>query len=675
MSDEPISIDGLTLPETTPVPAASPAVKKTPPVPLSPAVKRWEGVLLISSSICYGAYVVWALFLLAVLPSAEESMKSLKLIGYASAGIAILVFLGLGAILLIHIAQSHVDPEARKRGLFRLVIFVIPGLILSGVMPYMISREPPFGIDIVSPTSLQDLVAPVPMTFSVEKAMETLAQRGFKPINFKWDINNDRKTDQETVVPTLTATYDKEGIYTVTVSMVGGDGTIRSASKKFIILKSVFGISPSIPIVEKPVIFSLKNLIPDPASISQVQWDFDGDGKVDETTKEAEATYTYFRTASYNVSALIDLQNKTQARYVRTIIIQNPPKLPFPVELTYEPSHLIGSAPFACLFFIKTKEAIAVVDWDFGDNQKGSGVRVAHTYTSNGNYPLSVKVRTQSGVTATLNTVVQVVDALSLPDLTFTGTPQLRGDSIQSEVPLTLNLTPHTNTSFVQFSWEAPEATEVGSTETNLQAIYRREGIYNLTLVGQDLNNHVLRKLIKVTVTPPSAYVSVKLNPETGLAPLTVNFDASETTIPEDDPTGFVWDFGDGTPPVTQGANATHIYTIPRTYTVGLTVQTVNGKTFRTDATVVVRAPVLLACMTRSKENIQAGTSVQFFSDCSSGNPKTYLWDFGDRAQSTEKNPVHLFTAPGNYNVQLTVNDASGFKNTTMTTITILPST
>ena len=670
MPDESLSVDGLTSPEEPKTPSPQ---KNFSADGLAPSVKRWENIILITGSMLYIVYLFWAFFLVSVLPSPSSALKPLLLMGLLSAAVAALIFLALGGVLLMHIAQSHVAIEARKRALIRIVIFVIPGLIVSGVMPFLISQVPPFGIDIVAPASNADWVAPVPMTFSVKTAVNTLQQNGFKAIDFKWDINGDRKVDQETVIPTLTATYDKEGVYTISVSMTGTDGSTRVASKKFIIQKSVFGVSPSIPIVGKPVVFSLANLISDPKTLAQVQWDFDGDGKVDNTTKDAQATFTYYKTGTYTVNALIDLQNKTQASYSRTITIQDPPPLPFPVELKYEPSHLIGSAPFACLFTIDTKQQVAEVDWDFGDNQIGTGVRVAHTYTDNGNYPVTVKIRTQSGTTATLNTAVQVVDALTLPDLTFTGTPTLQGDSLTGEVPLTLNLTPHTNTSFVQFSWEAPEATEVGSTDTNLQAIYRREGIYNLTLIGQDLNNHVMRDVIKVTVTPPSALVVVKPNPSTGLAPLSVNFDASETSIPGDDVSGFLWDFGDGSPPVTQGANTTHVYTTPKSYTVSLTVQTTGGKTYNGTTTVVVRAPVLLACMTRSKETIQAGSSVQFFSDCSTGSPKTFLWDFGDNAQASDKNPVHLFATPGQYTVQLTIDDGNGYKNTTSTSLTVLP--
>jgi PKD repeat protein len=43
-----------------------------------------------------------------------------------------------------------------------------------------------------------------------------------------------------------------------------------------------------------------------------------------------------------------------------------------------------------------------------------------------------------------------------------------------------------------------------------------------------------------------------------------------------------------------------------------------------------------------------------------SSNAEAYLWDFGDKTYSTEKNPSHLYYTPGNYIVTLTVTNIAG---------------
>jgi len=46
------------------------------------------------------------------------------------------------------------------------------------------------------------------------------------------------------------------------------------------------------------------------------------------------------------------------------------------------------------------------------------------------------------------------------------------------------------------------------------------------------------------------------------------------------------------------------------------------------------------------------------FTDATSGNPTSWTWDFGDTQTSTQQNPAHTYTTPGNYTVKLTASNA-----------------
>jgi PKD repeat protein len=270
-----------------------------------------------------------------------------------------------------------------------------------------------------------------------------------------------------------------------------------------------------------------------------------------------------------------------------------------------------------------------------------------------------------------LTNVVRVVPELQLPDLFFEGTPDVHSNKIVAEVPVTVTLTPKTNIPFIQFSWEVPEATEVGSTEVTLQAIYRREGKYTITLVARDPDDHVMRLPIALEVNAPTSVVSIRMNPEGGVAPLFVQFDASETVIPGQTITGFEWEFGDKSPKQFGGARAEHIYTQAGTYVVTLTVRTTTGQTFSSNKTIVVRAPVLDACILPSRTSGTVPLGVTFDSRCSTGNVTKHLWDFDDGAQSDQPNPVHVFEAPGTYNVRLQIWDSTGQVSENSVSVTV----
>ncbi len=662
---EPIStVDGVSPPATA---ATTPA---TPPTVGPGASTQWKLLIALVLGVPYLLYVFWCLFLLASLPSATAS-DAFIMAGVVSSLVGGVVLLAVSYVIFMRIGSSKAMPNAKLMALIKLGVFAVPGLVLSAATGFMISREPQLSIAITSPTSTDQFVAPLTMTFSVAETVELLKGRGFTPIQFAWDINGDNQIDQQTLSPELTATYDREGIKTIRVVMRSSDGDTRNASRRFLISRSVFSVTPLPAIVERPVVFSLAQLYPQSDAVRTVAWDFDGDGNVDDEGASLQTSFTYLNTGTFTVSAVASLANNTQIRYERTIAVQEEPPLPFPVTVTSQPNNLIGTAPFAALFSIDTDEPVHSVQWDFGDGQKGEGQRVTHTFSRNGSYGVVARVRSTSGVIAEVNTLVKVVDELRLNDLRFEGSPQVQSNRISGEVPLTLDLRPVTQTPFVDFVWEAPDATEIGSTDTRLQAIYRRPGTYTVTLVGQDQENHVLRLPIEVIVEPPSSVITFQMSPETGIAPLTVKFDASASEIPGEEITGFIWDFRDGSEQEYGGAFSQHVFTRPGTYTVNLTARTTSGKQQSATKTLVVRAPSLQPRILASRLSGTAPLTVAFDASPSSGVIANYEWNFGDNTQNDGMQVEHTFLDPGTYTVILTVRDAAGASSSTTATITV----
>jgi len=75
----------------------------------------------------------------------------------------------------------------------------------------------------------------------------------------------------------------------------------------------------------------------------------------------------------------------------------------------------------------------------------------------------------------------------------------------------------------------------------------------------------------------PSAVVTA--DPVTGPAPLTVNFDGSGSSDPDNDPLTWLWTFGDGQSATTTGPLTSHTYSAAGSYTASLTVRDARGAT------------------------------------------------------------------------------------------------
>jgi len=58
------------------------------------------------------------------------------------------------------------------------------------------------------------------------------------------------------------------------------------------------------------------------------------------------------------------------------------------------------------------------------------------------------------------------------------------------------------------------------------------------------------------------------------------------------------------------------------------------------------------------------------FADESTGDPKSWSWAFGDGGTSAEQNPVHTYGVPGNYTVNLTVDNSATLSQPGYITVT-----
>lgn len=243
-------------------------------------------------------------------------------------------------------------------------------------------------------------------------------------------------------------------------------------------------------------------------------------------------------------------------------------------------------------------------------------------------------------------------------------------------VPLSIRFT-DTLAKGKRYIWDYGDGTARDTTiapNNSVTHTYTRVGTYRLMLVSIDSTTCNIADTAYITVRVGNnevfpAFTATKTG---GCESLTFLFNNTTTAVlPNFKPNTFVWDFGDGTPPLRTSFNSvTHTYRAPGTYTVWLKV----------DDSTFCNAPDSTSRQVRLAVNVIAGIRTAetgcvpytaVFENSSQGGTD-FIWDFGDGSPlSTELNPTHLYRNTGTYTIRLTAIDTSTCNRQDDTTVTI----
>ena len=141
-----------------------------------------------------------------------------------------------------------------------------------------------------------------------------------------------------------------------------------------------------------------------------------------------------------------------------------------------------------------------------------------------------------------------------------------------------------------------------------------------------------------------------------GSNPLMVPF----TDLSTGNPSTWLWEFGDGE--VSTEINPVHTYQKIGLFDVTLTVSNGINENRKTESNYILVTgdlppPVAMFEATPLTGSVPLEVA---FTDISIGPPKAWLWEFGDGASSTEKNPIHTYATPGLYSVMLWIENEEG---------------
>lgn len=465
--------------------------------------------------------------------------------------------------------------------------------------------------------------------------------------------------DYEAPPVSVTHEYVQPGNYTVSLTtdvFAGGEGGVTTTKEDYIAI-----VNNATPLVTDFTANTTSGTTPLAVAFTDEttglpagwNWSF-GDGT---QSDDKDPVHVYAAPGIYTVSLtatnIFGSNTTTRPDYITVTALQ-PPVAGFSANITS------GYSPLPVSFTDESLYLPAVWAWDFGDGTNSADQNPQHIYIAPGNYSVNLTVMNDRGSNSSiksdyihvLSELPQVIpDPEGFPFANFTANETL------GKAPLAIEFIDRTRNATTFWNWSFGDGGI--SVEQDPVHSYTLPGTYTVSLAaGNVFGENSSVKTDYITVLPGilPLVASFTGTPVSGKAPLKVTFtDSSAGT-----PTAWSWDFGDNTNSTLQ--DPVHTYTAAGKYTVSLTVSNAGGSNTSTRLDYITvsgsgKPPVAKFSAKPTSGYVPLSVT---FTDSSTNNPTSWLWDFGDNTNSMEQNPVHEYTTPGKYTVSLTATNTGG---------------
>lgn len=324
-------------------------------------------------------------------------------------------------------------------------------------------------------------------------------------------------------------------------------------------------------------------------------------------------------------------------------------------------SPLAGCSPLVVNFQDLSSGNPTAWSWNFGNGNTSSLKNPVATYFTPGTYTVTLTVTNANGKNTLTRS--QYITVYASPSVNF-GALQTSG-CFPLKTQFSDSSSAGSGNNIASWLWDFGDGTT--SNLENPLHTYTTAG--NFTIILKVTNDKGCTKVLSkpnfVKVTPGVLAGFTNTQPVVCRPPATIAF--TNTTTGSGALT-YNWDFGDGNSSVQKSPLNT--YNTAGTYTVTLIATSSNGC-----ADTIVKNN-LLAIGTNSNsfssaDSICVNDSIRF-TNTSSPAPGGATWNFGDGTTSTQFNPTHTYTAPGNYVVKL-INNFGNCTDSVSKTIRVLP--
>lgn len=464
----------------------------------------------------------------------------------------------------------------------------------TGGVSFTITTVKPF-IDVI--TTPQDLngVAPFKVDFDASRS------RAEGEIDqYLWDFDGDGVTDEEG--PKVSHTFTRAGVENVTVEVVdlknlSSKKTIKIMVDETVLPEPVIEASTLTGDAPLKITFDGSKSTAKEGQITEYNWTFK-EGMQPVSGKTAE--FTFDEPGKYNV--VLEVKTDLGAANKSAVLITvNTSKLKPTARIRAEGTGgdgkrliastnapLSGRLPVTVNFDAgtSTDPNNSIVDWkwDFNGDSKfdTSGEKVNNTFRLPGSYLVTLQVENAAHLTSTASMTV-VVEAEDLVADVF-------ADPISGTAPLTVAFdgagSSYKNGAITSYEWNFGDGSRPRLTGAQTTYEYTAPGIYNVELKVRTADGQSKTTTKIITVLQEVLSPKFTASPKTGAAPLTVDFNASESV---GEIVSYRWNFGDGTSDT--GIKVKHVYNTPGNYSVELRVYDKYGAMLPYKEDITVRQP------------------------------------------------------------------------------------
>ncbi len=481
-------------------------------------------------------------------------------------------------------------------------------------------------------------------------------------LSYYWDFYNDSTTISHTK-GSVRHTYKTPGEYTARLTVTTNDSVHRIRTEEVKIkVDSTISVSPIVKVNisaspdsgKAPLKVNFKGILsPNSAPANRYLWEFnDGD-----TSTVKNPVHTFRNDGIYNVR--LTLWDTNRDIYSDSLIVRvgkDPPGVAPIAKIKILDILGIDENSFKVDFDGGgSTDDVAIVKylWEFNDGATSPDVAPSHTFKSNRDYHVRLKVWNSDSLTGNVNTLVKIADPrqpkiVITPSDTIGIAPFKVGFEVSSAIR--------------QYKWFFPDGTS--STSAKPTHVFDSVGTYNVRLTAVNSNGQEATAITTVTVDPQSV---ISVSDTLGKAPFKVDFEVSNAARQ------YKWIFPDGT--ISDLASPTHVFDSVGIHDVRLSAKNIQGVTV-TD-TVQIRVlpdkPPIAIIKTNVILSDSIPLTVEFDGTDSTddGTIVSYDWNFGDGHVSNGPIISHTFDAEKIYDVKLTVKDDIKQSNSTLISIKV----